>query len=105
MKLTSLKLSKAESKKESACTLDRPRYPYGSQLRLDKEALQKLGLKVSDFTVGAECEVEAIGTVTSIRSSEGDGYESSEVCIQFEKIGVESMADAIDNAIKEAKED
>lgn len=104
MKLTSLKLSKTESKKETLCEISKPRYPYGTQLRLDKEALAKLGLKVSDFDVGAEVEVEAVGTVTSIRSSEGDGYDSSEVCIQFEKVGVETMSDAVDKAISEASE-
>lgn len=104
MKLTSLKLSEKEAKKEAKCEIAKPRYPYGTSLRLDKEALGKLGLKFSDFKVGAEVEVEAIGTVTSIRYSEGDTYDSNEVCIQFEKVGLETMADAVDKAISEASE-
>jgi len=109
VKLKSLKLSKSESKAAGPCCDTKPsgpRYPYGTCIRLDKEALAKLGLKVKNFTVGEDVTVEAVGTVKSLRSSEGTDYDSSEVEIQLEELGVEASAlEAMDKGIKEADEE
>jgi hypothetical protein len=81
-------------------------YSYNTCITLDKEMLEKLGLKPSDFDVDQNVKLEGIGYVKSVNSSKGESYSSSEVRIQLTKLGVEnqakSMKDAVDKAIKDA---
>jgi hypothetical protein len=108
MKLVSMKVSKAEREKRSEpCKIESPSYPYGTCLRLEKEALAKLGLKLTGLKVGDKFVVQAVGEVKSLRHSEGHSYDSNEVEIQLTTLGLEKQASgsslaAIEKGIKEA---
>lgn len=113
MKLTSLKITKAErAAKQKACEKVSPcgpgdeSYPYGLCIRLDKDALEKLGLKPSQFKAGDAVEVMARGSIKSTRTVEGSNYDTSEVEIQIESLGVEKQAKsalaAVERGIKDA---
>jgi hypothetical protein len=85
MKLTSLKLTPKEAKTEGAIQAigpdeDKgPRYPYGTRITLDTEALEKLGIDVSDYRAGQKCDVtakcEVVGTSTRQRQGGDDRQE------------------------------
>lgn len=85
-------------------------YPYSSRLSLDKHILSKLDISPKDYKVGDKVCVEIEACVKSLRQSEGKDYESSEIELQIEKIGVEkhadtSMKDAVSKGVNEAKYD
>lgn len=66
-----------------------PKYPWGLEIRLDDEALKKLGLdELPD--AGVECTLIAIGRVTETSQRENaDGKKSRNVTIQIEKLSVD----------------
>lgn len=96
MKLTSLKLSPKEAKEDmgvptaAGSMKDKgPRYPYGMELRLDTETLDKLGLDLSKFKVGESCSLEAKGIVIRISESQMQGgKDSRNLEIQITDIGI-----------------
>jgi hypothetical protein len=110
--MVSMKISKAErDKRNEPCKIggESPSYPYGTCLRLEKEALAKLGLKLTGLKVGEKFSVTAVGEVKSLRHSEGHSYDSNEVEIQLTSLGLEKKASgsslaAIEKGIKEASE-
>lgn len=78
-KLVSMKLSKkdADAKMEpSSVAMQGPAYPYGLSLTLDDDALEKLGLTMKDFTVGASMTLIAKVDVTAVSSSEYKGEDA-----------------------------
>lgn len=101
MKLTSLKLSAKEAKGEyggpqsvgKAIDENLPRYPYGTRIDLETEALEKLGLSPSDFTVGQKlnvvCEVEVV------RLSESQSLKGKDRCsmdLQITDMAIDTKA-------------
>ena len=105
MPLTDMKQSKREAKKNHEVCSDSPRFPYGLDLDLDTESLEKLG--ITDLPeVGSEMIVVAVGVVTSARTNErAEGKANRNITIQLQKLEVgpleESTAeDAISKAIK-----
>lgn len=88
MELTNMKQSASEVKAElSPAPSKEPRYPYGLRLQLDKDVLEKLGWK--DLPkAGAGCTIEAIGKVTSVRTSDGANYSSASVEIQITDLAI-----------------
>ena len=80
--LTNLRLSKRKSVIANKITENAPRYPYGLEINLNKEVLQKLGEKAEDFTVGKEIYLLAKATVTGIRVSDSVGSSSKNVDLQ-----------------------
>ena len=72
-----MKLSKSEAKTEAGLVSgpsDKgPRYPYGLELRLGNEALDKL--KDFDPDVGTEVVIEARGLITAYRESQRQGRD------------------------------
>jgi hypothetical protein len=107
MKLVSTKRTKEAKKELNACKpYDGDSYSYNTCITLDKDMLEKLGMKPSDFDVDQKIRFEATGYVKSVQSSKGDTYSSSEVRLQLTKVGVEtqaaSMQDAVSKAVKDA---
>lgn len=93
MKLVSMKLPKSApiEADDEAETMDAPSYPYGLELHLDREQLQKLGL---DPEVGGEVAIEARGTVTMYRETERQGQEPDcSTSIQITDIAVTPAPD------------
>ena len=95
MKLTDMKLpkkTKAEAKTDCQPIgyEDREQWPYGLQIRFEKEQIAKMpevvGLKVGDIM-----NISGIGKVISVRMSERRGSQDDHsVEIQIEQIGVSS---------------
>lgn len=81
MKMTSMKMSKEETKKMAQPSAvnesDGPEYPYGLCLNLEKEQIEKLGLGTpkagSRFMLHAMIEVKS---VTTSDQADGKGYQS-----------------------------
>lgn len=112
MKLVSLKRTAAEKKKEkdrynTAIPSSGDDYGYGLCISLDKSALEKLGLKPSSFDVGDAVSFEGRGVIRALRQDKSSSYDSSNVEIQVQSIGVEggTAADAVDRALEDMDED
>lgn len=80
-KLVSMKIDKAERAKmaEPSCmATDAPTYPYGLSLTLDNDALEKLGIAITDLKVGASMTLVATVEVTSVSSRQTDADDDDE---------------------------
>lgn len=95
MNLTDVKLpkkTKAELKGDCcpSTAADQDRYPYGLQISFENEQVSKMS-SLTGLQVGDKVNIEAVGTVTSIRVSERQSSgKDHRVEIQIEKIGVEA---------------
>ena len=71
MKMTNLKLTPKEAKSD----LDGPgpRYPYGTKIRLETDALDKLKCDLAEFTVGQKLKIEAEVEVVGVSMSQRQG--------------------------------
>lgn len=95
----SMVMETAPSKKQ------KPFYPWGLKINLEKEILKKLNLKPSNFKIGQKVSIEAIGEVNLIsQREEGDGYNSSEVSIQIIDFGIVSGKESKFKEYKEENE-
>lgn len=103
MDFTSLKLSKKEAKEEYGISAtapgkandeNLPRYPYGTKIRLETEALDKLKLRPSEYEVGQKltvtCKVEVVGITEEARQS----GERCELELQIVEINLGEDKDA-----------
>jgi hypothetical protein len=108
-KLVDMKRSKKE-RKESGINTCNPyegdAYGYGLCINLDKDALEKLGLKPSSFDVGDTVTITARGSIKALRQDKSNSYSSSNVEIQIEKLAIANggAASALD-AMSEALDD
>lgn len=99
MAMTSLKISKEEVKKKNASLSiasdgDGERYPYGTRLDLDKEALDKLG--ITDMpAVGTKMMLEAKVTVIGSRQSASDKSEHRSIELQITDMELGSDGDEV----------
>lgn len=110
MKLVSTKRSPKELKKSTHPSVCGPEpYPYSTRLCLDKDVLDKLDISPKDFKVGQKVSVQAIAVVKSLRMVEGKDYDTNEVELQIQEIGVEksasSLKDAVDSGVKDASDE
>lgn len=93
MKLTSMKLSKADMEPAPAESVlnDRPSYPWGLQVRLDEDAIAKLGMDLP--TVDTELILVARVNVVSVSSNEhaskGGKSKHRNVELQITAMGLE----------------
>jgi len=93
MKLQSMKLTKQErsgeeEKMPTAGKYEGPEYPYGLEISLEKESLEKLGLDIDDFTVGGEIEIICNGEITRTNESAGKNNINSSVSIQITEMAM-----------------
>lgn len=93
MNIVDMKLpKKSEKELKAACEPvcgNESRWPYGLQLTFNKEQIAKLKALVV-AKVGDQVSIEAIGTVTAVRSSERQkGSADHTVEVQLERVGVE----------------
>jgi hypothetical protein len=109
MKLVSMKRSKKDRKEMMKPTkLGGDDYSYGLRIRLEKDDLDKLGMKPGDFTVGDYFDVSADCCVTSVSQSASSDHNSHNVELQIERLGMkadeenDSLGDAVDRGIKDA---
>lgn len=97
---------KRKEQAEIAMTSSEPAYPYGLQLQLENEQLDKLGLKTLP-DVGGRVKIEAVGTITE--ASEHDSQQRGKrrrLEIQIKKLALAeapgSTGEAVDAGIREA---
>lgn len=75
-KLVNMKIdakAREERDKPSSIAADQPMYPWGLSINLDNDALEKLGIDVSDLEVGETRLLIAKVEVTSLASNESKG--------------------------------
>lgn len=91
-KLVSMKISAAEAKKmtePSSLVEDRPRYPWGLQVNLDKDSLEKLGIGDELPGVGEKYLLVAMVDVTSVSSNQSEGGSNRSVGLQITSMCLE----------------
>jgi hypothetical protein len=94
MKLTSMKLTKAEKKDRGGAPVaatasgDGPDYPWGLTLYLEANALDKLGVKTLP-EVGVECELRGVGKVVRVGESSSENDKTRTVEVQITKLALE----------------
>ena len=83
MALTNMKMSEEESTEYAQPTAlaEKPMYPYGLCLSLNKETLEKLGIALPE--VGSEMSITAVATVQSVRMSESAEGEPDR-CVELQ---------------------
>lgn len=98
MKLTSMKIDQAAQKAKYASVAqdepDRPMYPWGMTIRLDTEALEKMGLADKLPEVGKGMKLEALVDVVSVSESDTQGGgKNCNVELQITDLGLKAVAD------------
>ena len=98
-KLTSMKLSESDRKKqmEPSIAYEGPKYPYGLSISLSEEVISKLGLD-SLPKVGATRTLVATVDVTSVSSNEHEGGKQRSISLQITEMCLEAEGDAEDAA-------
>lgn len=92
MEMKSMKLSKEEVKENTPMAQakdDMPQYPYGLQIRLGKEELEKLGLSEMP-ELGSESILHAKVKVTSVSESESLYGEHKSLELQITEMALSS---------------
>lgn len=74
---------------------DEPRYPWGLEIRLEGEELQKLGISQDSLpAVGAQINLTAIARVTTVRSeATQSGGKDVSVSLQIEQMELSGAGD------------
>lgn len=97
MALHDMKMTKKEAKdlygpQPEAVTSGKsvgPKYPYGLEVRLEKESMKKLGISVEGLKAGQMVDVVAKAKVVSIRTSDSaDGGKDNSVELLLTKMAV-----------------
>lgn len=108
MKLTDMKLPKL-SKKELKAEMAVPgsdrgdRYPYGLELRFDKEEIEKVPA-LKKLNAGDTVNIQGVGKVTEVRITDVDkGKARHNIEIQVQKIGIANKS-SYSESFKEAAE-
>jgi|SRR6185503_14721818 len=100
MKLVNMKIDKAarqETHASKSALMDAPAYPYGLEVRLDKETLEKLGLTDKLPKVGTSLTLTALVDVTSVSENEStDGGTNCSVSLQITDLALATAKDAGD---------
>jgi hypothetical protein len=99
MKLTNMMLPKKKNKSETAevAPMDydsKPRYPYGLEIRLEKEALDKLGINVDNMSIGSKCNIEAKAKVVNLSKNASEGRDSASASLQITDLAVHKVGSA-----------
>lgn len=100
--MKSMALSKQERKPQTMKGLtDRPKYPWGLEVRLDQATLAKLGKHAADFTVGDDVRIVAKADVVSVSSEETRGAKKREA-VTLQITAMEVDGDDYSKAMGEA---
>ena len=86
LKLRDMKLSRSEKAEDAEVASERPEYPYGLQLNLDQDALEKLGIELPD--VGDTFFVVAVAKVLSVSERKSQEHTSQDVSLQIEQLSL-----------------
>ena len=97
MKFVDMKFTKEELKKrdkdnkvtEVPSMGEREIFPYGLELRLDEDAIKKLGINVKSFAAGDVVQIGGIAKVQEIRDVDRISGSRQSMELQVTSIGVE----------------
>lgn len=104
MALISMKMSADEAKEYNGCEVgqsEAPEYPYGLCLRLDDDALEKLGLTVLP-AIGTEMMVMAkvvVKSTSAYSRQGGEDHKDVELQVTDMELGAVSSASSAANAL------
>ena len=84
-----IKETKADMKPDSV-EVERERYPYGLQVRLEEEEIAKLKLTLGNFDVGQKVTLSCKAEVTEIRSSVGLKRKSATLALQITHLDLDA---------------
>lgn len=109
MNLVSMKSSK--KKIQETCKpspVDAHSYPYGLTITLHEESINKLGIKLEDFSVGGPITLAALGKIkelseSSSEYSSGEKNERKTMVIQITDMAIKNPK-TYEDAFKEAVE-
>ena|SRR5579859_5842099 len=82
--MVNMELDEKEGKKESVEAMENlePKYPWGLQISLDNESMEKLGIEDEKFKVGEEYTIECRVKVIGVNEDEtiNDGVRKNMRC-------------------------
>ena len=70
----------------------REKYPWGLEIRLENESIKKLGIDISNFTVGQPVRVSCVATVNEIRQNQTTKSTNSTMTLQITKMEIVKSA-------------
>lgn len=78
-------------------------YPYGLEVNLESDTLERLGLSAGNFTVGDIVDIVAKAKVSGVSINQyGDGEKSQSVRIQITDISINGQAEGFEDSFNEA---
>jgi len=91
MKLVNMKrTTKANKIQDIPSTGEREKYPYGLEITLETESLNKLGISLLDYKIGGEVNIVAKGKVERISQSEELGRDRKTMGIQITHLSLDT---------------
>jgi hypothetical protein len=97
--MTDMAISPKENEVLASPLMEGNKYPYGLQICLTQDELEKLGVDHSDWEVGATFELNAFAKVTSISENEMEGGEKTcSVRLQITHLAGEEAEDEEEEA-------
>ena len=90
MKLTDLKLTKKERKDtaEVPSSTGTSSYPWGLEVRLETESINKLGLDIQSFKIGEKVRIEADTEVIEISNNMSEDGNRKTIRMQIQGLGL-----------------
>lgn len=88
MKLVSMKQTKSEIKETEQPITSSNQYPYGLEISLEKESIDKLDLNINDFSIGGKVDIVCTAEVTSLSQSASKKNENLSVRLQITDLGM-----------------
>ena len=107
MKLINMKRTKTEKKESTkdcapCSSSSTEEYPYGLEIRLEKETLKKLGIDVDDIAIGRKLTVEATAKVTNLNKSLSVSNDSSSMSLQITDMAITVKGNDNPKTLKDA---
>jgi len=65
---------------------DEEKYPYGLQVRLETEDIEKLGVSIKNFNVDDKVTITAVAYVESLSQNKTRRGENQHMCFQITKM-------------------
>lgn len=105
MKLIDMQRSKKEIKKQNTGLAEpnTPDYPWGLEISLETESIEKLGINLDTMRVGKEYSIMAVCEVTSISESASKDNSSKNMRLQIKKMAFEKGKSDSYHALMNAK--
>ena len=79
------------------------KYPYGLQIRLETEDLDKLGIDIESFSVNDKVSITAVAEITSLSSSKTRNDENQNMQLQITKMDIQT-AKTLKSVLEEIKQ-